>query len=246
MALSAYFMLTTSNKLDKKSAKVYVSRYKDTYVKPYLEKQGYSYEANRYIDAKDIINSSIFDSFDNQGGNDLITGNSSGVSFKFSDLWLEKDTLMPDGDMQSLCVFRGIFFMADFSKNINSNTYILSKKSKNLPKIPMDNVLFNSSFNVYSDNIQNAMYLITPNFMDKVLSLKNQFENSIIDICFKDSKIYIAIENFEDNFEPDIAKDLITNNPINDIVADLGAVLDIVKLLNLDRNIWINLEKNKI
>lgn len=67
--------------------------------------------------------------------------------------------------------FKGLLFIADFNKTISSKTFIISSKkapkaTKNLKLITLDNSVFNNSvfndkFRVYSNDVQNTMYLLS-------------------------------------------------------------------------------------
>ena len=129
--------------------------------------------------------------------------------------------------------------MADFSKEINSQTTIISKKIINFKSynILMDNALFNDKFKVFNDNPINAMYILTPLFLEKIASLTKNFGDNI-KINFKNSKIYIYIEGKYDHFEPDIYKSAITNNPAKNILDEINALLDIVEILVLNSKIY--------
>ena len=97
----------------------------------------------------------------------------------------------------------------------------------------VDNVLFNEKFKVFSDDIQNAFYILTPAFMERVLELYNHFKTDI-NISFLKGTVYIAIETGINSFEPDITKSLITQNPVKNIIKDIDKILKIVEILRIN------------
>ncbi|MCI6641102.1 MULTISPECIES: DUF3137 domain-containing protein [Campylobacter] len=233
-------------------------KYKNMYIAPYVKKLGFKYDVWGFVNATDIITSRIFPSFSFQNGNDKISGDIDGVHFEFSDLILQDESTR-NGENDEIfnwmlgrsdgydyrvkdTLFKGIFFVADFFKRINSHTLVVSNPSsagtEGLNKINMDNTEFNREFFVFSDDLQNAMYILSPSLMEKILLLKKQMKSDIA-ISFIGTKIFIRVDREYDSFEPDVDKKVITNNLDKTIKKDLNAFLDIVKILGLNAKIWI-------
>lgn len=125
--------------------------------------------------------------------------------------------------------------MADFNRKISSQIYIFNAKSlqtSSLPRVKFDNDKFNSLFRVYSDDLQNAMYILTPALLEKISNLEKHFGKAI-NLSFIYEKLYICIETVKDNFEPDLYKSAITDNPAFKILRDLNALIDLAKILDL-------------
>lgn len=241
-----------------KGNKEFRVKYKNMYIMPYVKKLGFKYDVWGFVNATDIITSRIFPSFSFQNGNDKISGDIDGVHFEFSDLILQDESTR-NGENDEIfnwmlgrsdgydyrvkdTLFKGIFFVADFFKRINSHTLVVSNQSsartEGLNKINMDNTEFNREFFVFSDDLQNAMYILSPSLMEKILLLKKQMKSDIA-ISFIGTKIFIRVDREYDSFEPDVDKKVITNNLDKTIKKDLNAFLDIVKILGLNTKIWI-------
>ena len=136
--------------------------------------------------------------------------------------------------------YLGGIFYAKFNKKIKSQIFVLTNKKqvvKNLKKITMDDSEFNSQFSVYSNNTQNAMYILSPAFMKWLLDLKKRL-NFPISISFMGDKIYIFLDTGKDNFEPNIEQSILHTNSIFTIKMELLHFLSIVKTLNLNTKIW--------
>lgn len=242
-----------------KGNKEFRVKYKNMYIMPYVKKLGFKYDVWGFVNATDIITSRIFPSFSFQNGNDKISGDIDGVHFEFSDLILQDESTR-NGENDEIfnwmlgrsdgydyrvkdTLFKGIFFVADFFKRINSHTLVVSNPSsagtEGLNKINMDNTEFNREFFVFSDDLQNAMYILSPSLMEKILLLKKQMKSDIA-ISFIGTKIFIRVDREYDSFEPDVDKKVITNNLDKTIKKDLNAFLDIVKILGLNTKIWIS------
>ncbi|EPH08822.1 hypothetical protein HMPREF9309_01015 [Campylobacter ureolyticus ACS-301-V-Sch3b] len=212
--------------------KKYKISFKTIYVKNFIEKQGFKYLGHKMSNKFDRIllqSSGFFNSSEVDYLDDVIEGEKFGTKFKFFEVFINSS----DSN------FGGVFFVADFSKEINSQTTIISKKIINFKShnILMDNALFNDKFKVFSDNPINTMYILTPLFLEKIANLTKNFGDDI-KINFKNSKIYIHIEGKYDHFEPDIYKSAITNNPAKNILDEINALLDIVEILVLNSKIY--------
>ena len=140
------------------------NKYKDFYLKKYINSLGFEYAKRGKIERNNIILSALFEEFQTSSGNDLIIGKIDGVDFEFCDLelkvldWVDENT----GKECESSVFQGLFFVADFNKKMQDRIIVTpnSATSKNgYKKIKMDNSEFNDEFSVFSADIQQAMYV---------------------------------------------------------------------------------------
>ena len=228
----------------------FLMRYKELYLKPYIESLGFSYKMGALFQEKEVRASEIFDGFDRFRADDLVCANVDGVDFMFCDIRLEKDvgTGIPFIFKNNyVTFFEGPFFMANFNKKIHSDVFVFSNTT--LPpselrhkllggrEIPIDNADFNQNFTIYANDAMTVMYVLTPALMEKILSLK-QLVKSNISLSFKQNKIYIAIARGADSFEPSLDQPILNARIAKDIKADLDAMLQIVKILKLNEKIW--------
>ena len=228
----------------------FLMRYKELYLKPYIESLGFSYKMGALFQEKEVRQSEIFDGFDRFRADDLVYANVDGVDFMFCDIRLEKDigTGIPFIFKNNYATFfEGPFFVANFNKKICSDVFVFSNTT--LPpsglrykllggrEIPIDNADFNQNFTIYANDAMTVMYVLTPALMEKILSLK-QLVKSNISLSFKQNKIYIAIARGADSFEPSLDQPILNARIAKDIKADLDAMLQIVKILRLNEKIW--------
>ncbi|MFC2527830.1 MAG: DUF3137 domain-containing protein [Campylobacter sp.] len=228
----------------------FLMRYKELYLKPYIESLGFLYKMGALFQEKEVRASEIFDGFDRFRADDLVCANVDGVDFMFCDIRLEKDigTGIPFIFKNNYSTFfEGLFFVANFNKKIHSDVFVFSNTT--LPpselrhkllggrKIPIDNADFNQNFTIYANDAMTVMYVLTPMLMEKILSLK-QLVKSNISLSFKQNKIYIAIARGADSFEPSLDQPILNARIAKDIKADLDAMLQIVKILRLNEKIW--------
>ena len=220
--------------LKNKAKEKYVEIVKTQYLENYFFKFGFTYKAKGEIMPMYIRNSKIFKLKNTSiTQSDKVSGKIDGVFFEFSDMliWQEKKDI--------IC---GVFFHATFNKKSNFQIFIASKNAevlnnKNLKQITMDDTKFNATFSVYCDDMQNAMYILSPAFMKRLLDLKRRL-NFPISVSFVGDKIYIFLDTGKDNFEPDIDKSVLHANPAFTIKRELSHFLSIVKTLNLNTKIW--------
>ena len=228
----------------------FLMRYKELYLKPYIESLGFSYKMGALFQEKEVRQSEIFDGFDRFRADDLVCANVDGVDFMFCDIRLEKNigTGIPFIFKNNyVTFFEGPFFVANFNKKIRSDVFVFSNTT--LPpselrhkllggrEIPIDNADFNQNFTIYANDAMTVMYVLTPALMEKILSLK-QLVKSNISLSFKQNKIYIAIARGADSFEPSLDQPILNARIAKDIKADLDSMLQIVKILKLNEKIW--------
>ncbi len=129
----------------------------------------------------------------------------------FCELTLETISKAVLGGSSHDISFRGIFIIADYSKSFEGTTVILPDIAENHlgtvgtlfqklninrdEVVRLESPIFEKSFSVYSDNQVTARYLLSTTIMEKIVALKENYPHKIL-ISFKDSKIYIIIENF--------------------------------------------------
>ena len=233
-----------------RKTKRFLMRYKELYLKPYIESLGFSYKMGALFQEKEVRQSEIFDGFDRFRADDLVCANVDGVDFMFCDIRLEKEIGrgIPFIFKNNYATFfEGPFFVANFNKKICSDVFVFSNTT--LPpselqhkllggrEIPIDNADFNQNFTIYANDAMTVMYVLTPMLMEKILSLK-QLVKSNISLSFKQNKIYIAIARGADSFEPSLDQPILNARIAKDIKADLDAMLQIVKILKLNEKIW--------
>ncbi|MDA3056627.1 MULTISPECIES: DUF3137 domain-containing protein [unclassified Campylobacter] len=220
----------------------FIDKYKDFYLKRYVNSLGFEYSKYGMISLNDIYYSNLFSQFQLYGGNDLVSGKIDDISFKFCDLLLKrKMSRAENGEEYGVVVFQGLLFVADFNKKTQGRIIVMPKTKINkngYKKIKMDNSEFNDEFSVFGSDIQQTMYILTPAFMERILRLKRLMKCPI-SLSFLDNKIFIKIDRGYDSFEPNLNKSIISQSMAPRIKAELNAMFDIVKILKLNSKIWI-------
>ncbi|MBR7046968.1 MAG: DUF3137 domain-containing protein, partial [Campylobacter sp.] len=142
-------------------------------------------------------------------------------------------------------IFEGLLFVAKFNKRTKGRIVITPKtitSKDDFEQIKIENSDYNDTCNDYTTDLPNAMYVLTPALMDRILELK-KIMKCPISLSFLYDRIFIKIDKGYDSFEPDLNKSIISTNIARHIKIELDAMFNIVKILKLNNRIWI-LEKN--
>ena len=193
-----------------------------------------------FIDGTELVKTGLIYS-----SNDFIAAKYKGIPFQMSDLLITDDT-EGNGNKNTSTLFFGQWFVFEFNKNFtgylqlrdreehtyrNGKPYSIFSKRENCEQIKFENDEFNQVFTSYASNAQEAFYLITPHFMEKILSLKAKLEGELL-IGFIDNQLHIALNSGKDLFEQNIWKD-IADEYFEDVLSDLSIVTSIIDELDL-------------
>lgn len=181
------------------------NEFKSKYVSPELEKvfpnSEYFYD-NGFTETE-VVSSGLLQKEDRFYSEDMIIGEFDGVKFCSSDLHLQ-DVRSTGKSSSTVTVFKGRFYEFDFNKPFRHNLLILQQNQyrpfSGFNKVKMESIHFNSELKVYAKNEHEAFYILTPQFMEKLIELDRKY-NDKISFSFKNNKLYIAIDNRRDNFD---------------------------------------------
>lgn len=251
-AASAYFLdaifgvtlgtisyAATTGLLTASKRREFRAKFKRQIIENIVKKHGLSYDKDRGLGFDDFF--MIYDCrVDEWSSEDLVEGDIDGVSVKFSDFYAAKK-VKKKNSTETVVQFQGVLFKADFNKKLSSITQIAHVNSRNLAvcgqKANMDDVRFEEIFDVYATDQIGARYALSPALMENFTLLCLRLDAPVNSV-FKDNQIFIAVETWRDDFEPDIRKSLINNETIALYESEIASFAQIVKELNLNRKIW--------
>ncbi|MFH1728058.1 MAG: DUF3137 domain-containing protein [Pseudomonadota bacterium] len=235
--------------------KKFARKFKNQIIKPIIEfvDPGFEYQAYGYLSKSTFERSELFKERPNiYSGDDLVKGKLGKTSFIFSELHakVEKGS---GKNRQVYPIFDGLLFIADFNKKFDSKTFVLPDKaekylgiigkfmqSKNFTRpdlVKLENPEFEKSFVVYSEDQVEARYILSTNFMEKILEYNQKTKKDIL-LSFIDDKIYIAIPDDKKFFEPRLDMELSNLYRMNDYFQDLNLAISLIEDFNLNRRIW--------
>jgi len=194
-------------------------------------------------------------------GDDHVSGQIDKTSFQFSELHTQYKTTTTDSKGRRKTswhtIFKGIFFVADFNKNIKSETFVLpdmaesifgnwiGKKLQDMSStfhskgdlVKLENPEFEKKFVVYSGDQQEARYILTPKMMEKIVNIKNKSEGNL-HLSFKGNKIFVAISHSRDLFEPSIWSNSLKYKDVKNIYNTLNSIFSLIHEFELNLRIW--------
>ncbi len=213
------------------------------------------YYPNNCISQSEYLGGQIFNNKpDVYKGEDLITGKIDKTDIRFSELHTQDKRTDSDGKTHYVTLFKGIFFIADFHKNFNGETLVLSDiaektfgswlgnkfQSWNKARgdlVKLENPEFEKEFVVYSTDQIEARYILTLTMMERIMNFKKHTGQKL-EISFINNNIYMAISYTENLFYVSINKSVLDFDVIKKYYSDLTFALSIVDELNLNTRIW--------
>ncbi len=146
-------------------------------------------------------------------------------------------------------VFKGLFFVAEFNKDLNESTFVVPEKEfANLlgkektsaahygELVKLENPEFEKIFSVYGSSQQEARYVLTPTMMEAIVNVYKTC-NLKMRFSFTGSKVYCAIPMKKDMFEPTVKRGVKYSN-IEEFYMILNLIETIITEMNLNTRIW--------
>jgi hypothetical protein len=150
----------------------------------------------------------ISDRYDKIRSDDHLTAEYNGIPFEQSDVLMEIYT--PEKD-KTITWFRGTLLAFDYpNKRINSlqlySKGFSHRRNEIFPlikyKVNMENVMFNNVCDVFSPVAQDAFYILTPQYMERLIGLFKKF--SVLGIHLYHGRAYVAFKKGNhDTFDTD-------------------------------------------
>lgn len=216
------------------------------------------YNPSGYIARGHFSRSLLFrNKIDRYRGDDLVRGTIDKTDLEFSEIHAEYKTTTrtKNGGTQTTwhTIFKGFFVIADFHKDFNYKTLILPNKTpsffgsigRTIQKwtapvgtlVKLEDVEFAKYFVVYSEDQVEARYLISTAMMQRVLDYRKRWGKDIY-FSLVDSKLYLAISQNKNQFEPTYFKSMLGIENYLEMKNYMNLIIDLVEDLNLNTRIW--------
>jgi hypothetical protein len=215
------------------------------------------YLPKNHISESEYDASRLFRSADRFNGEDLVQGRVGATQLQFSEIHAEYKTTNSKGQTSWHTIFDGVLFIADFNKHFNGMTIVKPDNAERLlgrlgqslqafgDRIDFDNrelvkledPEFEKMFAVSSTDQIEARYILSPSMMRRLLELRARHGNEL-HISFITNRVYLALPQNRDLFEPPSMRTPLTVDAVRRIIADLQSVLCIVEELDLNTRIW--------
>ena len=187
----------------------------------------------------EVVYSNLLFESDRYYSEDLISGEIDGVSFRSSDV--KQEEVRGSGkDRKVVTVFQGRFYEFDFHKPFKYELLVLQPMSfrpfSGFEKVKTESIDFNNELKIYSNNPLEAIYILTPDFMEKLRYFDNKYHDKI-GYSFKNNKLFIAIDDRKDYFDIKAFKN-VDDNLIASYKDEFDDMKAFVKVLNLNSTLF--------
>lgn len=228
--------------------------YKDYYVKKALESvfTDLEYKPDEGISETVIRETEMMNMGDDFESNDFFSGKYKNINVEQADVEIteERERENSDGDTETYTVtlFRGKWMIFDFNKPFKANMQVKSKwfdnskiinwgKDIKFKRVKLEDEEFNKYFTVYAQDEEEAFYILTPHFMDKIKKVSNNVSGELL-LCFINNKLHIGLDSNDDSFEPSLLSNSTEEQINNNILADIKVITNFIDQLNLDNDLF--------
>lgn len=241
-----------------------------------LVNEGYTFDHEKYISLEAFNQSRIFSTRAAYAiGDDYIEGKIGSTVFAFSELraWSRTREIKRPGIFSILIryllalrrlqffsqyrkngglIFKGLFFYADFNKNLSESTFVLPDIAEKImgkggqliqrsgfhgQLVKLENPEFEKQFVVYSTSQQEARYVLTPLMMEAILNIKAKYGRKM-NLSFTGSNVYLAIPFRNGLFEPRIHSSGVRRSDMEQMFDIFQLIEIIINEMNLNTRIW--------
>ncbi|MBN1986965.1 MAG: DUF3137 domain-containing protein [Prolixibacteraceae bacterium] len=244
--------------LNLKKKKEYRRRYKAEVVSEVVRAidPEWNYAPDSHIAQYEYHSSDLFrQHYDRYQGDDLISGTIDKTDFRCSELHTEYKEVTHDKDGKRqerwVTIFKGLFFHADFNKEIRAQTYIQPDTSERLlgkfgqklqfstkgKLVKLENPEFEKIFAVFSTDQTEARYILTPAIMEALVNIYKHYKRRM-HLSFIGSRVYVAMCFSKNLFEPKIFRSGVKFEDVEFMYNLFMVNATIIHELNLNTRIW--------
>ena len=156
--------------------------------------------SQKFINERNIKKSLLFQSFNQFKKKASFSGILSNTTFSILEC-----ILLKKGGRYRLKRFQGVIISFPIDKKIKKHTLLLKKSMFRfrfgLEQIVLECIEANNKYKIYSESQQEARYLLSPVFLEKLTKIKKIFRCSYVDISFFDGKMMLAFHTRKNLFE---------------------------------------------
>ncbi len=181
--------------------------------------------------------------FDRSTVEDRITGRHDQVSISLADANLKKR--VRSGKRTSYrVVFQGLLCAFSFPKRFSGRTVITRDQGKIFnwfqgmaapgERVHLEDPRFEDVFEVYSSDQVEARYLLTPTFMERLLTLAEKYRSSVLRLAFDGDRLLLSLDIRADSFEAGSVFETADDpSRVTSLVEDISLIYDMIDTLGL-------------
>ncbi len=191
----------------------------------------------------------ILHKHDERKHEDAFWGVYQGVELAFEEVKLIKVTRTNKGTRRNT-VFDGVAVMLQMNKRFSGHTIIqedlggafnwIRDKTNKLEAVRLEDPQFEDRFEVYTSDQVEARYLLTPAFMERMLSVAEAFDKAKLRACFRDDRLYLLIPYRKNLFEAaSLHKTVLETNSLRTVLRQIQELRGIVDTLKLNERLGL-------
>lgn len=191
-------------------------------------------------------NLGLIPSWDRESFEDQLLGKRGSTDFEFFEAHLEDRRTRTDGKGRTrtewVTVFQGQCLVVNFHKPFNGLTKVfrdmgmfnvftkIGNKFSNqkLERVRLEDPKFEKAFEVFSDDQVESRFLLTPDFMERLLELERIFHGGKLRCAFSGGELFVCVEG-GDLFEPGSMFTPLDNpDRMRELMMDFVAVFQLI------------------
>ncbi len=226
-----------------------VNKFKKEYLKEYFSsiiEQG-EYYPKKGLAPNQVYQCGFLKRADRFKSFDYLSGIIDGVHFESSDCHLQEKRVRyttVNGKrrrkVEYITYFKGRVFAFDFNKSIDHQLQVLEKfrpeDGQRYEKVDLESIDFNKKFNTYTTDPHTAFYVLTPHFMESLMSIEKNHPGRI-GFSFMGPKMHFAINDGKGFFQV-MPFRKIDERLVETFKEDIDKVYTLVDDLKLNKNIF--------
>jgi hypothetical protein len=190
----------------------------------------------------------IVPGWDRSDYEDLVTGKRGQVDFELFEAHLEEKRTTTDskGRTQTtwVTVFKGQCLRFDFHKTFYGRTLVTRDAGffnrfgggQGMQRASLEDPTFEKIFEVYTTDQVESRFILTPDFMQKLVDLETVFRGGKLKAAFDGGEMFVTVQG-GNLFEPgSMFKPLDNPERVRELVADFSAVFGLIDAMTAGRS----------
>ena len=223
--------------------KKYRLAYKETFLRSTIENEFEDVKVNfeEGFSEEEIAEGHLVHLYENFYSDDYISGRYKDIVFECSDIKVE-DVIRNGKHTQTVTCFQGLYLKVNLKKRVHGWTVVREREflgdgnprpfwseMPHLERVRVESEAFNQKFSIYTSDGQEAFYLLTPHFMEKLLELERRYDGKCM-FGFLNGQLHVAIDSREDHFVIGLF-DAVDKAKIAEHQAEIDMIKGIVELV---------------